>query len=63
MRAIRACGLLLIALLSGACTERQLYDSAAGWRQSECNKILDDAARTRCMETANQDYDRYRKQQ
>lgn len=62
MPAIRACGLLLIVLSGGACTERQLYDSAAGWRQTECNKILDDTARTKCMETANQDYDRYRRQ-
>lgn len=63
MRVMQACGLLLAALLGGGCTHRQVYDSAAGWRQNECNKILDDAARTRCMQTATRDYDRYRKDQ
>ncbi len=45
------------------CSNQQVYDSAAGWRQAECNKLLDEAARTRCLATANQDYDAYRKQQ
>ena len=54
---------LLVALLSAGCTERQLYDSATGWRQSECNKILDQTARAKCLETATRAHDRYRKAQ
>lgn len=63
MRIHAVCGLVLAALLTSGCTGRQVYDSAAGWRQSECDKLLDDAARAKCMETANKDYDRYRKEQ
>lgn len=50
------------ALLQYGCSNRQVYESAAGWRQAECNKLLDDAARARCIATANRDYDTYRKQ-
>ena len=46
--------LLIPALALAACTGRQVYESAAGWRQIECQKTLDDADRARCMETANQ---------
>ena len=63
MRVQLVCGPVLLAFLAIGCTGRQVYDSAAGWRQSECNKIVDDAARTKCLETANQDYDRYHKTQ
>lgn len=55
--------LMLFASLASGCTSRQVYDSAAGWRQSECNKIIENDARAKCMETANKDYDRYRKDQ
>ena len=63
MRVYLLCSVMLAALPITGCTGRQVYDSAAGWRQSECNKILDDAARAKCMETASKDYDRYRKEQ
>jgi hypothetical protein len=51
---------LLLAL--AACSDRQLYQSAAGWRQNECQKILENAERARCLEAANKDYDSYRKE-
>lgn len=51
----------LLTLLVAGCTGRQIYDSAAGWRQNECQKILESAERARCMENANKDYDSYKK--
>ena len=54
--------ILLCALVLTACSGRQVYESAAGWRQNECQKILEDADRARCMETATKDYDAYSKQ-
>lgn len=54
--------LLALALALTGCTSRQVYQSAAGWRQNECQKILEDAERARCMESANKDYDTYRKE-
>jgi hypothetical protein len=53
---------LLIAtsmLLLAACSGKQIYESAAGWRQNECQKVLESAERTRCMEAASKDYDSY----
>jgi hypothetical protein len=55
---------ILIALLMAlaGCTSRQIHESATGWRQNECQKILEGAERARCMESANKDYDTYKKE-
>jgi hypothetical protein len=55
---------LLAAALPGivACTDRQLYNNAQGWRENECNKILDTPRRERCMKEARQSHEEYRKQ-
>jgi hypothetical protein len=55
---------LLAAVLSGlaACTDQQLYNSTQGWREAECNKILDTPRRERCMKEARQSHEEYRKQ-
>jgi hypothetical protein len=63
MRLCVLTGLMHVAVLTSACTSQQMYDSAAGWRHHECDKLLDDAARARCIETASKDYDTYRKEQ
>lgn len=52
---------LLCCMLAG-CSGRQIYDTAAGWRRNECDRIVDAAERSRCLETADLDYDRYRHQ-
>jgi hypothetical protein len=54
--------ILLSMLVLAGCSGRQVYQSAAGWRQNECQKILEDAERARCMEQANIDYDTYTKE-
>lgn len=51
----------VLFLVSG-CTGREIYQSGLGWRQNECQKVLDAAERARCMETANKDYDSYDKE-
>lgn len=57
--------LAVLTVLSGllaACSGQQMYDSAAGWRQQECDRITDAAERGRCLETANLEYERYRRE-
>jgi hypothetical protein len=49
-------------LALAGCSGRQIYQSAAGWRMNECQKILDDAERARCLQSANKDYDTYKKE-
>lgn len=57
-----------IALLAGVlvvvtgCTSREIYQSTVGWRQNECQKVMDVADRAQCMQTASKDYDSYSKQ-
>lgn len=56
-------GLVLLSILvASGCSGRQIYQSAAGWRLNECQKILDDGERARCVQQANKDYDTYRKE-
>ncbi|EGK70372.1 hypothetical protein METUNv1_03277 [Methyloversatilis universalis FAM5] len=52
---------VLTGLLPG-CSSQQMYDSATGWRQQECDRITDAAERSRCLETANLEYERYRRE-
>jgi hypothetical protein len=54
--------ILAWAIAVGGCSSRQIYQSAAGWRLNECQKILDDTERAQCMEEANKDYDTYSKE-
>jgi hypothetical protein len=58
----RILSVAVLALMLSACTGRQVYQSAAGWRMNECQKILEDAERARCMQSANKDYDTYKKE-
>jgi hypothetical protein len=51
----------LAALLSG-CSSEQLYNNAQGWREAECNKILETPRRERCMKEARQSYGEYKQQ-
>ncbi|MGZ8252389.1 MAG: hypothetical protein ACXWT7_08590 [Methylophilaceae bacterium] len=60
MRYLATVCLALICLQ--ACTGQQMYNSAQGARQNECRKILDNAARDRCFETADKQYDQYSKE-
>lgn len=54
---------VLLAVLAGAgCTTEQIYNSAQGWRRSECNRIVDEAQRARCMTEADRSFDAYRRE-
>ena len=59
---MRTAIVLAAALLSG-CTSQQLQDNQRGWREAECDKILDTPRRERCMREADQPYDQQRKPQ
>lgn len=48
-----------LCLIVAGCSGRQVYDAGLGWRQNECNRMVDAAERARCLETANKDYDGY----
>jgi hypothetical protein len=56
---MRPLPILLLLALAG-CTSQQLYDNAQGWREAECNKMIDTPRRERCMKEADRSYDEYR---
>lgn len=53
---------LVAMLFLGGCSGRQIYQSAVGWRQNECQKILEATERAQCIDQANKDYDTYSKE-
>ena len=57
-------GVMALAVLLGlaACSGEQVYNSAQGWRENECNKLLDPARQQACLEQARKPYDDYRKE-
>ena len=59
---MRRAAIALLLLAAAACTSQQLYDNAAGWRENECNRILDTPQRERCLKEARQSHQEYRKQ-
>lgn len=54
--------MVLAAVLLASCSSRQVYDSAQGWRQNECNKIVDPDKQRACLEEADKSYDAYKKE-
>jgi len=52
--------LLLAVVLAGGCTSEQIYNSAQGWRRSECYKMRDLTQREHCLAEADRPYDAYR---
>lgn len=55
--------MLLIAFIAcTACGSKELYHSSQGWRQNECQKIIENEERVKCMEAANKSYEQYQKE-
>jgi hypothetical protein len=52
----------LAAVLLTACSSQQVYDSSQGWRQNECNKLLDPDKQRACLEQADKSYRDYQQQ-
>lgn len=54
---------LLFVSSVAACSSEQMYNSAHGWRQNQCTKIVDKAEYDRCMAQADAPYGSYKQQQ
>ena len=50
---------LSLALLLGACTSQELYQTGQGWQLQECRKLQDSAERSRCEKSNATSYERY----
>ena len=52
------------AMMLGAsgCTWRQAYSAGQGWQCNECNRLVEQTERERCLSNANMSYEDYRRQ-
>lgn len=49
----------LAALLLGACSNQQMYDTARNWQRNQCLRAQDSEARSQCEARAKTSYDNY----
>ncbi len=56
--------MILVAgvLALAACSTNEKLDSAREWQRAECNRIIDNESRMRCMRRVDDDYGRRREQ-
>jgi len=56
--------MILVAgvLALAACSHNEKLDSAREWQRAECNRIIDNESRMRCMRRVDDDYGRRREQ-
>jgi hypothetical protein len=59
MSRMRAALIAMAALSVAACSSQQLYNSAAGLRQQECNRMLNRDERERCLTSADRSHEEY----
>ena len=52
------------AMLLGAsgCTWQHAYSAVQGWQRNECNRLVEQTERERCLGKANMSYEEYRRQ-
>ena len=49
-------GMAVLRLTASGCSSQILENNAQGWREAECNKILDTPRRERCLKEARQSH-------
>jgi hypothetical protein len=53
---------IVVALLLSACTPAQMYGSLHAWQANQCSRIPDKSDAERCLASAPQTYDSYRRE-
>ncbi len=56
-----ACCSLAIVVTTG-CTTQQAYITGQEWQRNQCNQMIDNAERNRCLEQMNTSYEDYKRQ-
>jgi hypothetical protein len=59
---LRTVLLATLCLATAGCTTAQRYHAAQGWRQSQCERLVDLAQRNLCVSRASMDYDAFKHQ-
>ncbi len=51
------------ALSTGTgCTTQQLYSTGQAWQRNECNRLMDQQERSRCLSSTSTSYEAYKQQ-
>ena len=58
----RVCIAFALVCAASGCTSEQLYGAGQGWQRNECNRVLDQGDRERCLERANVSQGEYQRQ-
>lgn len=53
---------LFLGIACTGCSNKELYKAGRGWQHTECQKIVDNEERARCMEAANKSHEQYEKE-
>jgi hypothetical protein len=46
----------------GGCSMEQIHSSSHAWQRNECDKLMDQQVRNRCLTTANTSNEEYKRQ-
>ena len=56
-------GIAATALITGTgCTTQQLYSTGQAWQRNECNRLMDQQERSRCLSSSSTSYEAYKQQ-
>ena len=58
----KVCLAIVVASALCGCSSKELYAAGQGWQRQECNKIIDNQERSRCMAGATRSYDEYKRE-
>ena len=56
---LRLTFVIVMTAVSG-CSWQQAYSSAQGWQRNQCNRVVDQTERERCLSNTSMSYDEYR---
>jgi len=57
---LRLTAVVILITVVCACTWQQAYSSAQGWQRNQCNRLIEQAERERCLASVSMTYDEYR---
>ncbi|MBP6058872.1 MAG: hypothetical protein KA524_10755 [Nitrosomonas sp.] len=64
MSRLIAIGILLTVAITSqsGCSTQQLYNTGQSWQRNECNRLMDQQERDRCLSSTSTSYEAYKKQ-
>ena len=61
LRMLPAVAVLAFAFAATGCTAQQAYHAGQSWQRNQCDRIVDNVERNRCLDRSRTSYDEYRR--